>query len=248
MSVRAAILCGGEGKRLSPWTNYFQKTMIPIGPKRRPLLEYVVRLLVFHRIRDITMLTGYRAEEIENYFDDGSRFDARINYSKDPARAVGSAGALANAVSNGKISACEDLIVYYGDILSNIDIAEMVRVHRLAKAGATLVLSKGFMLPVGVAEVSGGLVTSVREKPTYDISITTGNMILDKKAISLLVKMSKKTTQVDLMKNFIPLLLENNTKVASYYVKEFWYDIGTVDKYLGLKDNTVEKHLGFLYR
>ena len=247
MSVRAAILCGGEGKRLSPLTNYFQKTMIPIGSKRRPLLEYVVRLLVFHKIRDITMLTGYKAEEIENYFDDGSRFDARINYSKDPARAVGSAGALANAVSNGKISACEDLIVYYGDILSNIDITEMVRVHRLAKAGATLVLSKGFMLPVGVAEVSEGLVASVREKPTYDISITTGNMIINRKAISQLLKMSKKT-QNDLMKNFIPLLLENDTKVASYYVKEFWYDIGTVDKYLGLKDTMVEKHLGFLYR
>jgi len=123
----------------------------------------------------------------------------------------------------------------------------MGRVHRLAKAGATLVLSKGFMLPVGVAEVSEGLVTSVREKPTYDISITTGNMIINRKAISQLLKMSKKT-QNDLMKNFIPLLLENDTNVASYYVKEFWYDIGTVDKYLGLKDTMVEKHLGFLYR
>ena len=87
LSIKAAVLCGGEGKRLSPLTNYFQKTMIPIGSRRKPLLEYVVRLLVFHKIPDITMLTGYRAEEIENYFDDESRFGARMNYSRNPDHA-----------------------------------------------------------------------------------------------------------------------------------------------------------------
>lgn len=56
--------------------------MVPIGPKKRPLLEYVVGLLVFHKIRDITMLTGYRADEVEKYFDNGSRFGTRINYSR----------------------------------------------------------------------------------------------------------------------------------------------------------------------
>ncbi|MDG6923238.1 MAG: NTP transferase domain-containing protein, partial [Nitrososphaerota archaeon] len=70
MATKTVILCGGEGRRLRPLTNYFQKTMVPIGPRKRPLLEYVVRLLVHHKLRDITMLTGYRAEEIENYFDD----------------------------------------------------------------------------------------------------------------------------------------------------------------------------------
>jgi len=231
-----------------PLTNYFQKTMVPIGSKKRPLLEYVVRLLVFHKIRDITMLTGYRAEEIENYFDDGSKFDARITYSRDPGHAVGSAGAIANAVSTGKLSSYDDVIVYYGDILSNMDLTEMMRVHHSAKADATLVLSKGYALSVGVATVESGLVTSLIEKPTYDISVTTGNMVVNKSAISTLMEMVSKTPQLDLMKNFIPALLEKGTKIAPYYLDNFWYDVGTVDKYQELEDRIVEKNLGFLDR
>ncbi len=246
MNVRAAVLCGGEGKRLSPLTNYFQKTMVPIGSKRKPLLEYVVRLLVYHKILNITMLTGYKAEEIENYFDDGSRFGAKINYSKDPIQAAGSAGALVNAISNGKIASYEDIVVYYGDILSNLNLTEMLSVHRSSRASATLVLSNGYILPVGVAEVEGQTVTSLIEKPKYKINVTTGNMVVNAKAIPALVHLSNKNSQIDLMRDFVPALLKNNEKVSAYYVKEFWYDVGTVDKYLGLSDKMVERNLGFL--
>ena len=48
--AKALILCGGPGKRLRPITYYFQKTMIPIGLRQRPLLEYVIRLLKYHGI------------------------------------------------------------------------------------------------------------------------------------------------------------------------------------------------------
>ena len=246
MDASAAVLCGGEGKRLSPLTNYFQKTMVPIGSRKKPLLEYVVRLLVYHKIRNITMLTGYRAEEIENYFDDGSRFDAHINYSRDPVDGSGSAGALANAISKRKISSMQDIIVYYGDILSSIDLTEMLHVHRLAKADATVVLSKGYTLPVGVADVEEGVVSSLIEKPKYDINVTTGNMVVSKRAVSVLKGLARRGSQADLMRDFVPALLKEKRKIAAYYIKDFWYDIGTVDKYLGLDDKTIEKHLGFL--
>lgn len=240
------ILCGGEGKRLSPLTNYFQKTMVPIGPRKKPLLEYVVRLLVYHKITNITMLTGYRAEEIENYFDNGSRFDARINYSKDPVHASGSAGALGNAISKGKIDRNDTVVIYYGDILSNINLTEMLKSHRYSRSDATLVLSRGFTLPVGVAEVRDSKIVSLIEKPKYDINVTMGNMILGKNAINILTRLVKKGAQVDLMRNYVPEMLRTKARVGAYYVKTFWYDVGTVDKYLGLTDNTVEKYLGFL--
>jgi mannose-1-phosphate guanylyltransferase len=220
--------------------------MVPIGPKRKPLLEYVVRLLVFHKVRKITMLTGYRAEEIENYFDDGSRFGAEINYSRDPIRASGSAGALANAITTGKLSNRNDIVVYYGDILSNIDLTQLLRLHRSTEAAATLVLSRGYTLPVGVAEVNGGRVTSLIEKPKYEISVTTGNMVINRSAIQFLLRFVKKGSQMDLMKDFVPALLKSQAKVGSYYLKDFWYDVGTVDKYLGLENKVIERYLGFL--
>ena len=74
----ALILCGGEGTRLRPLTFYFQKTMLPIGLNQKPLLEYIVRLLKYHRINDIVMLVGYKYKQIINYFEDGSRFGVHI--------------------------------------------------------------------------------------------------------------------------------------------------------------------------
>src|SRR5579862_7822511 len=94
MVTKAAVLCGGEGTRLRPLTNYFQKTMIPIGGKKRPLLEYIVRLMAYNGISDLTLLTGYRSEEIERYFEDGSRFGVKVGYSRDPENSKGSARSL----------------------------------------------------------------------------------------------------------------------------------------------------------
>jgi NDP-sugar pyrophosphorylase family protein len=89
-------------------------------------------------------------------------------------------------------------------------------------------------------------VTSLVEKPAYDVSVTMGNMMINKKGVSNLVRMVKGTPQLDLTKNFVPALIEKGMRVASYYVNDFWYDEGTVEKYLGLEDKTVEKQLGFL--
>jgi mannose-1-phosphate guanylyltransferase len=220
--------------------------MIPVGPRRKPLLEYVVRLLVYHDIRSITMLNGYRAEEIENYFGNGSRFGAEINYSRDPKHANGSAGALSNAVRSGKISNFDALIVYYGDILSNINLGQLVGEHSSKQADATLVLSSGFSLPVGVAKVQDGIVETLTEKPTLDISVTTGNMVLSKKATPVLKEVASKIEASDLMRDFVPLLLKRGRRVGAFYTKDFWYDIGTVEKYQNLSDRLVEKHLSFL--
>lgn len=246
MKIRAAVLCGGEGKRLRPLTNYFQKTMVPIGAKRRPLLEYVIRLLVHHNVRDITLLTGYKSEEIENYFGEGSRFGARINYSRDSAKMNGSAGALANALNLKKLVKFDQLVIYYGDVLSNLDISELVSTQISTRAGATLVLSKGFTLPVGVAQVSGRTIVSLKEKPMLDINVTTGNMIINWDTTRILHEVTSGHSPCDLMHDFVPKLLERGKKVSAYYAEGFWYDIGSVEKYENLKTSIVDKYLRYL--
>jgi mannose-1-phosphate guanylyltransferase len=122
MVTKAAVLCGGEGTRLKPHTNNRQKTMIPIGKKERPLLEYIVRLLAYNGVAEITLLTGYRSEQVESYFGDGTKFGVRLSYSKDAEGVKGSAQALINAVDGGKLGAFDDLVVYYGDVLSALNI------------------------------------------------------------------------------------------------------------------------------
>jgi len=246
--LKAAVLCGGRGERLRPLTDFFQKTMIPIGAKRRPLLEYIVRLLVYHKVREIVLLTGYRGEEIERYFEDGSKFGANITYSSDPKGRSGSANAIANALKKKKIGECETLIVYYGDILSNLNVSELTRSHRSMKADATLVLDSSYKLPVGVAKVENGIVVSFAEKPSYEMSVTTGNMAIGRKGLDLIAKMSEGTRRRDLMGDFIPTLMRLKGRVAAYYSRGFWHDVGTLASYERLNEENVDEKLRFLER
>lgn len=76
---QAVILAGGLGTRLRPLTNNLPKPMIPINGK--PFLEYIIKMLKEEGIKEIIPLLGYLPEKIINYFDDGSKFGVKINYS-----------------------------------------------------------------------------------------------------------------------------------------------------------------------
>jgi len=188
MVTKAAVLCGGEGTRLRPLSNYFQKTMIPIGTARKPLLEYIVRLLGYNDVKDITLLTGYRSEEIEQFFGDGSKAGVRISYSKDPEGMRGSAGSLANAVGEGKLQGFDNLVVYYGDVLSAMDIRGLVAQHEARRSALTLALSRDYKVPVGVAHVENDAVTSFREKPMLPLNVTVGCLVISRDCIPILRK------------------------------------------------------------
>jgi hypothetical protein len=54
MLAKAAVLCGGEGNRLRPFTSYFHKTMIPVAARRRPIREYPSCTFVQRSIIDRT--------------------------------------------------------------------------------------------------------------------------------------------------------------------------------------------------
>jgi mannose-1-phosphate guanylyltransferase len=239
-STRAAILCGGRGERLKPLTDYFQKVMIPIGPKKLPLLGYTVALLRRHGITRIALLTGYRSDDIKNYFGDGSGQKVRITYSEDRPGMTGSLNAVANAIRGGAIGRCDELLIYYGDILTDLNIGELLQLHRDTKADVTLVLDKGYTLPVGVAEVKDGMVTSFKEKPRVDMSVTTGPMVVGPMAMELMVKVAGHK-KADLMTDFVPEVLKRGRKVAAYYTTRAWFDVGTVTSFVKL-DEELSRH------
>ena len=247
-ATEAAVLCGGRGERLRPLTDYFQKVMVPIGHKKLPLLAYVIGLLEHHGVTKIALLTGYRSEDIRRYFGDGAEYGVELKYSEDAKGQRGSLNAVANAMKNGAISKRGELLVYYGDVLTDLDITGLLARHRSRKADATIVLSKGYTLPVGTAKVGrGGFVTSFHEKPSLDLSVTTGCMVLGPAATALARRLaSRKNT--DLMTHLLPGLLDRGLKVATYYTEEAWYDVGTVSNFEKL-DFEIDRHpLSFLVR
>jgi len=231
------VLCGGEGVRLRPLTYYFQKGMIPIGTKQKPLLEYIVRLLKQNGIEDICFLVGYKAEQIRNYFDKGSRFGVKIAYGHDRPEYKGSGGAVLNAYKQGVINAEETLLVYYGDILSNVNLKKMLEQHFDVGADATLALAKGYQIPVGVAELKDGKIEKFVEKPVMDILVGIGMLVSNGSVLKELEALYGEGKEMDLMGDLLPQLIRNGRLVCGYVTDAFWYDVGSTERYEKLDNN-----------
>jgi NDP-sugar pyrophosphorylase family protein len=74
--MKVAILAGGLGTRLHEIAQGLPKVMIPIAG--RPFLEFVIDSFAERGLRDFVLLTGFRAEVIEQHFGDGARFEVNV--------------------------------------------------------------------------------------------------------------------------------------------------------------------------
>ena len=117
-----AILAGGFGTRLGDLTRGLPKPMIPIGG--RPYLERVIESFARCNLRDIVLLTGHRAEVIEEHFGDGARFGVRIAYSRE-TEPLGTGGAIREA----RALLGERFVMTYGDVLRYFDYDRFVSEH-----------------------------------------------------------------------------------------------------------------------
>ncbi len=117
-----AVLCGGFGTRLGSLTRDLPKPMIEIGG--RPYLERVIESFAECGLRDFVLLTGYRAEVIEDHFGDGVRFGVRIAYRRE-TEPLGTGGALREARS----LLGERFLLTFGDVLRRFDYDRFVQQH-----------------------------------------------------------------------------------------------------------------------
>ena len=109
--VKAIILAAGKGTRMRELTNEVPKPMLKAYNK--PILEHIIEGVVGAGIREIFIVTGFKAETIENYFGDGSRWKARIAYGRQLVQdGTGKAPELAK-----EFMGASPFLLTYGDIL-----------------------------------------------------------------------------------------------------------------------------------
>ena len=177
--LKAAILAGGAGTRLYPLTSYVPKSLIPIGS--RYVIEYIIDFLKQHGISELVMLISDKESELlQNQLGDGSRFAVRVEYSV--ADRLGTAGAL---------DAARDLlgdrfVVYYGDVLTSMDLSAMIKFHERRKSVCTLAMSTSVPIEYGVARVDqDGRVTYFQEKPVLkEYPVSMGVDLLEGEVLS----------------------------------------------------------------
>lgn len=214
--MKAAILAGGAGTRLYPVTAYVPKALIPIGS--RYVIEYIIDYLKHHGIRDIVMLVSEsELELLQNHLGDGERFGVNMEYST--AKRIGTAGAVGAAAD----LLGEKFLVYYGDVLTNMNLSGMIDYHEKKKSTCTIAMSTSVPIEYGVGRVAtDGRVTYFEEKPVlreYPISI--GIDILDKEILSYC------QPNTDLAHDTIPRLIKDGRPVFAYLTEKRHYDIGT---------------------
>src|SRR5262249_55563749 len=118
LALRALVMAGGFCTRLQTVTNDPPKSMLPVGDP--PLLQMIVRQLREAGIRHVNVATHYRAEAIERYFGDGSRFDLDIQYVNED-QPLGTAGALGLLEGSD-----EPVLVMNGDIVTQVSVVSML--------------------------------------------------------------------------------------------------------------------------
>jgi mannose-1-phosphate guanylyltransferase len=246
--VKALILAGGVGKRLRPITYYLQKTMIPVGYSQKPLLEYIIRLMHFHHIDDITLLVNHKARQIKSYFEDGSRFNVKINYIKDSEALKGTGGSVINALKHRAFNNDDTILVYYGDILSNFNLKTLIDFHNKKKGAATVALASGFVVRVGLADLEeDNRIRGFIEKPQLEKPVSIGILVFTGDALMESKVLAEKNETFDLMGDILPHLIRIKKSVYGYVSKAFWYDVGSIEAYEKLDDKKVKEKMSFLF-
>ena len=229
--MQALILAGGKGTRLRPLTVYTPKPIVPVV--NRPFLLYQIDILRAAGITDITLSLSYQPDKIEQVLGSGSDFGVSLRYVTEPSP-MGTGGAYKFAAETIR----DTTVVLNGDILTNLDIAKLVAVHRDKKATATITL-----VPVedptryGLVELDkNGEVKRFVEKPSekeFDElrinTINAGVYVLQPEVLDLVPQEANHSFEYDVF----PEILNRKLPFFGHVMTdEYWLDIGTPDSYL----------------
>ncbi|MBA7509076.1 UTP--glucose-1-phosphate uridylyltransferase [subsurface metagenome] len=241
--MKAVILVGGEGTRLRPITFLNPKSMLPLINK--PFMENFIFWLKSHRIKDIIFSTGHLLEIFNNYFGDGSKFGLKLTYVNEE-KPLDTCGGVKNVE---KYLGGDRFMVFNGDILSSLDLTDMIVFHKRKKADITISLT-----PVedptsyGLVPIDNeGKVKQFIEKPGQK-EITTnlinaGIYIIE----PYVMKLAPEGKNYSFERGLFPRALYEGYKIYGYVSDSYWLDVGTPQKYLKAHYDILNKKVNFKF-
>ncbi len=177
----ALILAGGKGERLRPLTDSMPKPMVPVGGQ--PILRHQINWLKQVGVTDVVFLAGYRWQDIQDYFGDGSGFGVRTHYSLEESP-LGRGGAIKQGFSLVPEEE-ESVMVLNGDIITAQAPGEVLqdyRAHRDGNPGhmATIMVVP-MVSPYGLVDTeTDGRVSGFREKAELPYWINAGVYVFNR--------------------------------------------------------------------
>ncbi len=174
-SMEVVILCGGQGTRSYPFTEYFPKVMMPINGT--PILIHLMRTYAAQGFTNFVLAAGHRKEILMDYFE-GRCSDWNVRIVD-----TGSGSDTGERIRRCAPHLGKSFFATYGDGLGNIDLHSLARFHRNA-GGLATVTSVPLRSQYGTLVFSGdGKVNQFREKPVIkDYWINAGFFVFERSA------------------------------------------------------------------
>jgi glucose-1-phosphate cytidylyltransferase len=244
--MKAVILAGGLGTRISEESVLRPKPMIEVGGK--PILWHILKMYSSHAINDFVICCGYKGYIIKEYFanyflhNSDVTFDVRKNAltihqnSSDPWRVTvvdtgeeTMTGGRLKHVAN-YLDTNEDFCLTYGDGVSDINISQLLQFHQShgKLATVTAVQPPGRF---GALEMQGTQVNSFKEKPQGDGSFINGGFfVLNPKVIEY-IKDDRTIWEKEPMEK-----LATTGQLQAFVHKGFWQPMDTLRDKTHLED------------
>ena len=200
--MKAVILAGGYGTRISEEADNIPKPMIRIGHK--PILWHIMKIYSTHGITDFLICCGYKGHIIKEYFSNYflhmsdvtfcmKNNKMKVHCGRSEPWTVTLVDTGEDTMTGGRIKRIEKYVkdeesfcLTYGDGVSDIDISRLIKHHNHQKTLATLtaVYPPGRF---GALDISKGKIQAFKEKPQGDgIRINGGFFVLSPKVIGLI--------------------------------------------------------------
>ncbi len=221
--MKAVILAGGYGTRISEESSIVPKPLIEIGGK--PILWHIMKIYSAYKIDDFVICLGYKGEKIKEYFE---QFDSKLWNIQLIDTGL-------DTMTGGRLKRIQDKIdntfcMTYGDGVSNINLNNLVTFHKEKKSLATLTAihpPERF----GVLNLSGDYVTEFHEKHTGESSwINGGFFVFEPEIFDYLQNDSTVLERAPLE------TLAKEQKLSAFKHNGFWHPMDTLRDKKHLED------------
>jgi len=235
-NIRAVPVVGGVGKRLRPFTIDKPKALLPVGIEKKPMLEFTITPWLKYGIKKCVFCIGYKGEMIEEYFGDGSKFGARIEYSRERDN-LETGGAIKNAIDNKKLKIEHPAIIFYCDDIVRLNVKSFIDSHikGVKEFGfkASVVTTNKFRAQYGIMEVENlekGIkrVINFEEKPLISKYVNVGIYFLEPEVLEMI---NKHEPPFKFERVILPKLARKGWLMLHEISHEDWIPINTDKEY-----------------
>ena len=226
--MRAVVLVGGFGTRLRPLTYTKPKPMLPVG--HLPIIERLIAGLVRGGVDDVTLALGFKPEPFRHAFPDGTCHGARLHYAVEP-EPLDTAGAIRFAAEFSGID--DTFVVANGDVLTDLNVADLVDHHRQQAAQATIhLIAVDDPSAFGVVEIDDqARISRFVEKPPAGTApsnlINAGTYVLEASVLDLIPSGQK----VSIERATFPIVAADGG-MFGMATDDYWIDTGRPELYL----------------